>query len=346
MAYLTFEAPRGSQDGLDMASALLQQRLGAMGQNQNMDLMYRRDPRAATALIQAQIAAQEEAANRAQRGDIASQEMNYRNRSLDMQGQQAGADRQASMDRLLASLAARRGETTDQMRHAKALQEAAQIAATQEAARQREHQTGLADKQITAQTSEGKLSRELQAKLETARMMNDLAMKQAELSGAGNRTKAELLNTFVQGQIKAASELPAEDWAQVQGRYAPLMQQFGVGPQGAATAATTAPEPKTTAGRFAAKNAELKSIWDKSSEGKDAMIDFLLTVPPEDIRANRDAMKDYLKVRYPGMDPNDEVWGGMFWSKDSWKKAHRARAALGLPMYTLTGKQDYPEDYQ
>lgn len=300
MAYMTFEAPRGSQDGLDMASALLQQRLGAMGQNQNMDLMYRRDPRAATALIQAQIAAQEEAANRAQRGDIASQEMNYRNRSLDMQGQQAGADRQASMDRLLASLAGQRGLAGEQMSHAERLQQAAQIAARQEASAQREFQRGQTDSQQKFQGTLADKQMKHSTESESRRAMLETMLKGMEISGLDKRSQDDMRTKMMAAYANLAESAGDPDYPAAKAELDKVFANMNAQMSGA-----PAPQPASPQVKLAmdAVDPRLKTAWDMASTGKDGVtkkspLDFLKSLPEQDVANNRAALNAYVKARY------------------------------------------------
>lgn len=342
-----FEAGPSSQAGLDMASALLQQRLGAMGQNQSMDLMYRRDPRAATALIQSQIAAQEEAANRAQRGDIAGQEMDYRNRSLDMQGQMAGADRQASMERLLASLAGQRGLAGEQMSHAERLQQAAQIAATQEASAQREFQRGQTDSQQKFQGTLADKQMKHSTESESRRAMLETMLKGMEISGLDKRSQDDMRTKMMAAYANLAESASDPGYpaakAELDKVFANMNAQMSGAP--APIAATKPAEPPTAEGRFMQKYPEVAGYLKMKSLGKDgqtkrAMRDFLYDMPIEDIANNAPAIREFLKLNYQNVDPRDELVGGMFWGPSSIKKLDEIKSALGIKETPFMGVRE------
>lgn len=336
MAYLTFDAPRGSQQGLDIASAMLQQRMGGgspLG-GQDMSLMYRRDPRAAAALIQAQLAAQEAAADRAQRGDIAGQEMGYRNRALDAQMQESGMDRQASMDRLVASLAGQRGLAGERMNFDREQADAARRAAIGEAEAMRAFQRGQTQQQIAASQTEGEKGRQHQTGLAAMQAALQAASQQAEQAGLDARARMDMQGRIMGAFAEAAASQDPAAWQTVQSRIPEIMRS--IAPQGVAGSATPVmptPEPKTVAGKLASKEPELTAAWTSLMGGRDdkprkSATELLLAIPTEDIENNPKAVKQFLEANYD-TSAEDALWsygGGL----PTRKAIEARRRALGL----------------
>lgn len=337
-----------------MASALLQQRMGAQGQNQNMDLMFRRDPRAATALIQAQMAAQEEAANRAQRSDLANQEMGYRNRSLDMQGQQAGDDRQAAMDRLLAGLAGQRGLASEQMKFQGSQADVARQAAMAEAAAQRAFQGSQQQNQQQFQGTLADKQMQHSTQSESRRAMLETMLKGMEISGLDKRSQDDMRTKMMAAYANLAESAGDPGYPAAK---AELDKVFG-GMNAQMTgmpAPQAAPAPKLA---MDAVDQKLKSSWDAASMGKDGatkkpVTEFLKSIPAEDIKNNKAALQKYIAARYPDALPDrsyfspwssaaaseDEVRDKMG-AKKSGNLWNDARSLYGLPWNGVGEKVD------
>lgn len=128
------DAARSS--GMDMASADLQRRLGRMGGG-DVGVLMRRDPRAAVALMSAQMNAEQAGYDRqsanelamtrldAQMGDSAAERMmraGLAERTMAHQSQQSGLDRDARLDALRAQLLAAATEGGLSRQHAAAMQ--------------------------------------------------------------------------------------------------------------------------------------------------------------------------------------------------------------------------------
>lgn len=301
MAYLTFDAPRGSQQGLDIASAMLQQRMGGgspLG-GQDMSLLYRRDPRAAAALIQAQLAAQEAAADRAQRGDIAGQELGFRRESLGANMQSAEAERAAEMNRMLAQIGAQTGMAKERMSFEERLNEADKIARATEAAKQREFlgaqqqgqqkfQGGLADKQMQHQTGLAAMQAALQA-----------ASQQAEQTGLDARARMDMQGRIMGAFAEAAASQDPAAWQTVQSRIPEIMR--GIAPQ---VSGDTKPLPKTAAARLMAAEPELTAAWTALIGGQNnaprkSAKEFLESIPEIDRKNNAAVLREFLSVHYP-----------------------------------------------
>lgn len=314
---LTFNPGPSSQGGLDLASAMLQQRLGQMGADQQMNNLYRRDPRAATALIQSQMAAQESAADRMQRGDLAAQEMDLRNRSLDAQTRAGADDRLALMERLREQLRGQRDISGDRMDFEGRMEQQRQAAAALEQERNRTLQSqlqqsqqafqgGLADKQMQ---HSGGLAKD-QAALAREQMLNDLTMKRAELLGLDKRAQDDLRGRMMAEFAGAAASTNAEDFPIIQKRFMDMLAQ---GTPGAAPAA--APP------RLAIDTVDptLRGAWDKLSTGKDgatkkSVAEFIKSIPEVDRKTHRDALRTYIQTRYPDAMQN-QSYGSPFSSR-------------------------------
>lgn len=333
MAYTTFNAGPSSQQGLDIASAMLQQRLGGMGQNQNMDLMYRRDPRAATALIAAQMQAENDRMGIQQRGELGREEMDFRNRSLDANIASGADERKAMLERMMMQLGAQRGIATDQMSHAEKLQQAAQLAQTQEAARQREFlgaqqqqdqafRGGQSDKQMQHQTES-----------ESRRAMLETMLKGMEISGLDKRSQDDMRTRMMDAYANLAGSANDPGYPAAKSELDKVFA--GMNSQMSGAPAPTPAPPPTTEGRYMQKYPEVSAYLKSKMLGKDgstkrAMRDFLYDMPLEDISGNKDAVREFLKLNYPNVDPRDELVGGMFWGPESQRKLTAIRGALGI----------------
>ncbi len=333
MAYLTFDAPRGAQGGMDAASELLRQRLGAVGQNAGMSNLFRRDPRAATALIAAQMQAQESAADRAQRGDIAGQELGYRRDVLSQQGNMADLERRSAMDRVLASLAGNERLSQGRMGHEQRLAEMAQKAAELEAARGR---TFMGEQQTSQQRFHaGQTDKTLsqQERLSVQQMQNELLARVMDQQSRKELSQDDLRGRILGELAQGAVSTDAPGWAEIQRRIPQLLSQVG----GAQGQMPPAPPPATAEGKFAAEFPELKTAWDKASAGKEAglkkpLTDFLLSIPTEDVETHADALKRYLPLQYGSyvnLDAElDPSWAAP-WS-DRRKNIMQLRKMLGI----------------
>lgn len=337
MAYLTFNSGPGSQQGMDIASAMLQQRMGGgspLG-GQNMSLMFRRDPRAATALIQAQLAAQESAADRSQRGDIAGQELGFRREALGANMQSAEAERAAAMNRMLAQIGAQTGLAKERMSFEERLNEADKIARASEAAKQRAF---LGSQQASQQKFQGDLfGKQMQHQTGLAAMQAaaQMALQQIEQSGRTDQSKrdaaARIMSEFA---AAAASQDPAA-WATVQPRIPEIMAGIAAPTGQAGYAPPPKPEPKTAAAQFRQKSPELSAEWDAMSmeadgETKKTVWNFLSSMPIEDIENNQKELKAYIASRYGAPDLEDEIYTGSFDSPKVHKKVKAIRKALGM----------------
>lgn len=316
-----------------MASALLQQRMGAQGQNQNMDLMFRRDPRAATALIQSQMAAQEEAANRAQRGDIANQEMQYRNDSLNAQTQAGADDRKAAMDRLAAQLLGQKGLSTERMNFETTQADAARQAAIAEAAAQREFQRGQTGSQQKFQGTLADKQMKHATESESRQAMLNTMLKGMEISGLDKRSQDDMRTKMMAAYANLAESAADPNYPTAK---AALDNAFaGMNAQMSGAPAPKPQEPATAEGRFAAKYPELKTSWDAALMGKDgvtkkSMADFLKSIAIEDINNNRDPLKAYLGLRYQGQSPDSELSNSWSLNPNTTAKTDVVRQAMGL----------------
>lgn len=337
MAYLTFDAGRGSQEGLSMAAAELAQRMAALGQSSGgASILARRDPRAAVAFEQMKMQAAQAEADRMQRGDLASQEMAYRNRALDTQGQQATADRQAAMERLMASLAGQRGLQGERLTAEQSMADAARKAAMAEAAASREFTRGQNAENRTFQAGEGRLGREHQTGLAAMQAAIQSAQQAAEQQGLDARARMDLQGRVMSQFAEAAASQDPAAWATVQQRIPEILAGIASSTGQKGYAPPPKPEPKTAGAKMAIDEPALYAEWSGKVGGQNGAerkpaADFVMSIPESDITANKEAFKQFMESTY-GEPIGDLLHSGgidLFSTKRP-AKINRIRSTYGL----------------
>jgi len=313
--YDSFLAERAQRDsaGIAAAEAERQSRMGQFGGlgGNDMAVLMRRDPRAATALLASQFNAQANAEqgqlDRESRRELLMGELFARmnenaaqrafqgqrdDRQFAFQGSQADAARKSRFDELSAEILSRKSEGQLARDHAIAMQGKLLEGQRRNAQMQIDAQRQMAGEEFDRNAP----YRETPAQ----RSQRELMLANAAAQSAVKQAEAESL-------AKAKSTLPAEDYETVASRF---------------LASSAAPGSAAPA---------LKAKWlKKAGEGKDklALKEFLHALPTTDISNNRDAIDAFLAEHYPRESIDDALTIPLLFGSES--NTNALRKAFGL----------------
>ena len=277
-------------------------RNGMNSQNRGMDLMMRRDPRAAAALIASQLNAKE--------------------RGLDRESQAMTADREMAMraEEAAAQREFQGGLARDQMGLTR---EGFTRADTREENRAKLENERIAKQMEVENAREGRLTDLEKMKIAATTGASDKEIASRErIANAGRETPQQIA---LKGRLDGAAVALKEKLIDVDQYNA--MVSAALAESGAPGAAPTA----TPAGPKLIKNEvnpTLRATWDAAlfdeNKNKRAINDFAQAVPFADIENNKDAFQKYLSVHFPNKSIKDLFSAGFWKSGENFVDSDKA----------------------